>query len=184
MSVRSTAQEIRAAIAMAERMDREWQRNPAGRDDVRATPWMPFPLFDFIALVAEAMPETAGDSFLEVGCGIGTRMMIASRLYGLDAHGIDRVPEYVAAATELGCSAEVADALGWEGYGKYDLLWFNRPFRDRGTQRALEAQVWNDMRPGAVVIWANLEMPPPASWWPVLTETSLPRGIVQKPSAS
>jgi hypothetical protein len=136
------------------RLDREWMRKATGRDDPRSTPWMPFPLFDFIALVAEALPESAGDALLEVGCGIGTRMRVAHDLYGLDCHGIDRVPEYVAQATELlpegmpGVTAEVADALGWDGYGKYDLLWFNRPFADRVLQRQLEAQVWSDMKPG------------------------------------
>jgi hypothetical protein len=185
----SDAGELRSLIADVTRLDREWMRKAAGRDDPRSTPWMPFPLFDFIALVAEALPESAGDALLEVGCGIGTRMRVAHDLYGLDCHGIDRVPEYVAQATELlpegmpGVTAEVADALGWDGYGKYDLLWFNRPFADRVLQRQLEAQVWSDMKPGAVVIWANLETPPPPAWWPVLTETSVPRGIVQKPVA-
>jgi trans-aconitate methyltransferase len=182
--VSSTAQEIRAAIARAQQLDAQWQRNPAGRDDARSTPWMPFPLFDFIALVAEALPDSAGESFLEVGCGIGTRMLVASTVFGLDAHGIDRVDEYVAQASELGCSAEVADALTWDDYGKYDVIWFNRPFRDRGLQRQLEARVWEAMKPGAVVIWANLEMPPPANWWPVLIDTDRPRGITQKPAAS
>lgn len=182
---------LRGLIADVTRLDREWQRKPAGHDEPeRSTPWMPFPLFDFIALVAEALPETEGGSLLEVGCGIGTRMLVAHELFGLEAHGIDRVPEYVAQASQMlpegmtGVTAEVADALGWDGYGKYDLLWFNRPFRDRATQRQLEAQVWQDMRPGAVVIWANLEMPPPANWWPVLVEASVPRGIVQKPRVS
>lgn len=172
------------------RLDREWQRKPAGHDEPeRSTPWMPFPLFDFIALVAEALPEAAGSSFLEVGCGIGTRMLVAHELFSLDCHGIDRVPEYVAQANEMlpegrpGVTAEVADALGWGGYGKYDIVWFNRPFNDRALQFQLEAQVWRDMKPGAVVIWANLLGTPPVGWWPVLVETGLPRGITQKPLA-
>lgn len=176
-----------ALIADIGRLDHEWMRSPAGRDDARSTPWMPFPLFDFIALVAEALPEAKGGAFLEVGCGIGTRMLIAHELYGLDCHGIDRVPEYVAQAQAMlpegagGVTAGIADALGWNGYGKYDIVWFNRVFSDPALQRKLEYQVWGDMRPGAVVIWANLENPPPASWWPVLTETGIRRGIVQKP---
>lgn len=180
---------LRALITDVQLLDRLWMRKAAGHDDPRSTPWMPFPLFDFIALVAEALPETAGDAFLEIGCGPGTRMLVAHELYGLDCHGIDRVPAYAEQAGKLlpagmpGVTAEVADALGWDGYGKPDLIWFNRPFADPALQRRLEAQVWEDVKPGAVVIWANLEAPPPGSWWPVLVETGVPRGIAQKPAA-
>lgn len=130
-----------------------------------------------------------GNVVMTGNCGIGTRMLIAHELYGLDCHGIDRVPEYVAAAQGMlpedatGVTAEVADALGWDGYGKYDIVWFNRVFSDRELQRKLEYQVWTGMRPGAVVIAANLENPPPANWWPVLIEAdpSVRRWINQKP---
>lgn len=172
---------LRVALREAARLDREWMRSPAGRDDARSTPWMPFPVYDFLALVAEALPESTGDRFLEVGCGIGTRMMLARDVFGLDVRGFDRVPEYVAQAQQLGCPAEVADALGYEGYGKADILWFNRPFSDKDTQRRLERQVWADMASGAVVICANLQLPPPVDWWPVLDDHEVRRWIVQKP---
>lgn len=182
--------QLRSLITDVARLDREWMRKSAGHDDPRSTSWMPFPLFDFIALVAEALPEAQGDAFLEVGCGIGTRMLVANRVYGLDCHGIDRVPEYVAQAREMlpagepGVTAEVADALGWDGYGKYDLLWFNRPFNDAALQYQLEAQVWKDMKPGAVVITANLLGRPPGNWWLVLDDSGVNRWIWQKPGQS
>jgi hypothetical protein len=175
------AQALAATLHEVTRLDRQWMASPAGRDDPRSTPWMPFPLFDFIALVAEALPEAPDDQFLEVGCGCGTRMLIARELFGLDVHGIDRVPAYVEQARELGLKAGVADALGWDQYGKFGLLWFNRPFRDPAMQRQLEAQVWAGMAPGAVVIAANLESPPPRGWWPVLDDGEVRRWIVQKP---
>lgn len=134
-----------------------------------------------------------GNVVMTGNCGIGTRMLVARELYGLEVHGIDRVPEYVAQARELlptgvpGVTAEVAevaDALGWDGYGKYDLVWFNRVFSDRDLQRRLEYQVWTAMRPGAVVIAANLESPPPANWWPVLDDREVRRWIAQKPLTS
>jgi SAM-dependent methyltransferase len=170
------------ALRQAELLDRQWLAGSAGHDDVRSTPWMPFPLWDFIALVAEALPESSGTSFLEVGSGVGTRMLIAQEVFGLDVHGIDRVPEYVNEAWKLGLSAEVADALDYGGYGKFDLLWFNRPLRDRALQRELEAKVWQDVRPGGVVICANLEAPPPEHWWPVLDDGEVRRWIKQRPA--
>jgi hypothetical protein len=121
-----------------------------------------------------------GNVVMTGNCGIGTRMLIAREVFGLDVHGIDRVEEYVTQAWKLGCAAEVADALGWDGYGKYPLIWFNRPFSDPARERQLEAQVWNDMARGAVVIAANLESPPPLDWWPVLDDHEVRRWIAQK----
>jgi trans-aconitate methyltransferase len=179
----TTAGRARAALRDAALFDTQWMASAAGHDDVKRTPWMPFPLHDFIALVAEALPESTGDTFLEVGCGPGTRMRLARDIFGLEVTGIDRVPEYVDAALQQGLDAEVADALGWDGYGKFDIVWFNRPFRDPALQRQLEAQVWNDVRPGAVVICANLESPPPRTWWPVLDDREVRRWIAQKPTS-
>ncbi len=170
-----------AVLAELARLDREWMIVPAGHDDVRSVPWMPFPMHDFIALVAEALPEAGGDRFLEIGCGIGTRMKAASVIFGLDVHGVERVPEYAAEAVKLGMDAEVTDALTYDGYGKYDIIWFNRPFRDPELQRQLEARVWDQVASGAVVICANLEAPPPANWWPVLNDSEVRRWIAQKP---
>lgn len=180
----SRPEAIRIALREAARLDREWMQSSAGRDDSRSTPWMPFPMFDFLALVAEALPESSGGTFLEVGCGCGTRMLLAREVFGLDVFGIDRVPEYVNEAWKLGLRAEVANALGWDSYGKFGLVWFNRPFRDPLLQRQLEQQVWADMAPGAVVIAANLEAPPPADWWPVLDDREVRRWIAQRPEKS
>ncbi len=175
--------EIAAAITTAQELDRTWMASQAGRDDpARFTPWMPFPLFEYVALLAEAMPVLEGSRLLEVGCGIGTRMLIAQELFGLDVHGFDRVPEYVAQAGKLGLDATEADALTFGDYGNYDAVWFNRPFRDPVPQRELEARVWDAMAPGAVVIAANLEAPPPQTWLMVLNDWEVRRGIWWKPS--
>ena len=173
--------DIRAAIHEAQELDAQWIRHPAGRDDRRSTPWMPFPLFDYIALLAEAMPVTEGDRFLEIGCGVGSKMLVARELFGLDVHGFDRVPAYIQQARNLGLDAVEADALGYDGYGKYDIVWFNRPFRDAKLEFQLEQEVWDSVAPGAVVIGANLEALPPPTWMTVLDDFEVRRGIWWKP---
>ena len=178
MSDRAAA--IRDAIRLAGELDRQWIAHPAGRDDRRCTPWMPYPLFGFIALLAEALPEATGNRFLEVGCGIGTRMLVARELFGLDVTGVERVPDYAPVTEKLGLRAQVADARDYDGYGQADVVWFNRPFRDRLLERELEAQVWAEVRPDAVVICANLESRPPASWWTILDDWEERRGIWSK----
>lgn len=172
--------QIRRTIGDVVLLDEEWRRNPAGRDDPAYLPWMPFIWPDFLALIGEALPEVTGDRFLDIGCGCGTKMMLAEEVFGLTVHGIERVPEYVAAARQRGLTVTEADALDWDGYGKYDLIFFNRPFFDKDRQALLEKQVWADMKPGAVVIAANLLAPPPQSFALILDDSEVRRWIKQK----
>jgi hypothetical protein len=184
MGGESRAGRIAGVIRTAARIEPEWQgRVTQGRDERQQyTPWMPFSLPAFIALLAEAMPAADGDYFLEIGCGIGSKLLVARELFGLDAHGFDRVAEYVTAARTLGVDAEVADAREYAGYGKAHIVWFNRVARDPGLQARIERHVWAHVQPGAVAICANLEgRPPSGSWVPVLDDwADLRRGIWQK----
>jgi SAM-dependent methyltransferase len=178
------AQLIRSTIGAVVALDAEWRTSPAGRDDLSTyLPYMPTPPWpDFVALLAEALPEAVtGDRFLEIGAGVGTRMMLAEAVFGLDVHGVERVPEYVKAARERGLQVDEADALGWDGYGGYDIVFFNRVFADQDSQARLEQQVYAGMKPGAVVIAANLLAPPPRTWYPVLDDGEVRRWILQKP---
>ena len=172
---------LAAVLRSVQQADAKWMSRGEGRDNPDSTPWMPFPLFDFIALVAESLPAITSSNFLEVGCGIGTRMLVARDFFGLDTHGFDRVPEYVKEAQSQGLSAETADALEYPHYGDFDLIWFNRPFNNASMQSRLEGKVWNDARSGAVVICANLLEQPPSQWWMVLEDWEVRRGIWQKP---
>lgn len=170
------------AITTVLKLESQWRSSPAGRDDLKTyTPYMPFPWPDFIALTAEALPEVTGERFLEIGCGIGTKMMLADVVFGLNAFGIERVPEFAAEAQQHGLAVVTADALGWDQYGDFDLLFFNRVFSDGYKEAELERQVWAGMKSGAVVIAANLLAPPPVSWYPVLDDGEVRRWIAQKP---
>jgi trans-aconitate methyltransferase len=179
----NTASRIRDAITTAKRTDLEWMRHQeVGRDDFRFLPWMPFSWPEFIAMIAEAVPELNGLLFLDVGAGPGTRMLLAREIFGLVVHGIDRVPEYCkAACEELGLTVDCEDALRYKRYGEYDLIWVNRPIRDAELQAQLEAKLWDEMAPGAVVGCANLEDRPPQHWYPILDDWELRRGVWQKP---
>jgi trans-aconitate methyltransferase len=180
---------LAAIMLRAESLDQDWMRripeDPAERR--LYLPWMPFNIHHFRNLLEEAIPsavDIAGDNprYLEIGCGPGSKLLIARDWCGLDAHGIERSGEMAAAARSLGLDAETADALGWKGYGDYDLIWFNKPFRDPGLEAELEQQVWEDMAPGAVVICANLERPPP--FVTALDDWEARRGIWVKPLAA
>jgi trans-aconitate methyltransferase len=180
----SRAKAIARVMQITAEKDRQWMGKVPGAGDARHTPWMPFPIPEFITLLAQAVAEAPGEQFLEIGCGIGTRMMLAREIFGLDVTGIERVPEYVAECRRLALDAEEADAGHYNGYGKFDIIWFNRPFRDQSRQAALEKKVWAETRPGAVVMCANLEDPPPSSWFIIEDDWEVRRGVWQKPYIS
>lgn len=182
----SRASAIARTLAYAVQLDREWQGKIAQTPAEKAlyTPWMPFQLFEFIPLLAEAVKELRDlESFTEIGCGPGPKMLVARDLFGLDPRGIDREQEYVAAACSLGLDARVADAGTWAGYGWADVTWFNRVARDPGTEKLIEARVWQGVKPGGVVLCANLEAAPPRDWELILDDwADRRRGIWRKPS--
>lgn len=178
---------VAATLSRAAQLDRQWMRK-VPETDRRYTPWMPFSIPAFIALLAEAMPEAQeirGDlRFLDIGCGPGSKMLIARDLFGLGAGGFDRVPEYTAAARSIGLNADDADAEHYTAYGSFSVIWFNRVARDPVIQARIEKRVWRDAAPGTVVIGANLEGPPP-SWLPVLDEwEDTRRGIWARPGTA
>lgn len=190
------AGQVASTILRAEQLDRDWMRKGTQTPEERKlyTSWMPFPLYAYLELLAEAFahlarmsegpPEDLDPAALEIGGGPGSRVMLARDIYGLNVRAIERDDEMAAAGRSLGLDIETADALGWKGYGDYELIWFNRPMRDPGLQAELEAQVWDDMAPGTVVMCANLESPPP-SWqfFPVLDDWEIRRGIYMKLTA-
>jgi len=183
--VSTRAGTVAATLRRAAQLDQQWMRK-VPETDRRYTPWMPFSIPAFIALLAEALPEAPeirGDlRFLDIGCGPGSKMLIARDLFGLDVTGFDRVPEYVIAARSVALDAYIADAEDWPSYGNASVTWFNRVARDPEIQARIEAAVWRGAASGAVVIGANLEGPPPRSWLPVLDDwADARRGIWANP---
>jgi len=172
---------IRRAMTTAARLERHWLNREPGTGS-RYLPWMPFSIPAYIELVAEALPEAPGNRFLDVGCGIGTKMLLAREIFGLDVAGIEASPVYAEQAKTLGLDVLVIDAADFGGYDGYDLIWFYRPVRDPDLQAALEKAVWDQVAPGAVVIGANLEAPP-ADWHIILDDWERKRGIWMKPPA-
>lgn len=172
---------LQASLRQARQLDREWiGKVPA--DDPECTPWMPFPMDAFVSMTYEAMPEIEGDRFLEIGCGAGSKLIVARDLFGLDAFGFDRVPAYVAAARSAGVNATVDDARTFPGYRHADLIWCNRVFTHGPLQRGLEETVYEQAAQGTVLMCANYEIKPPSSWFMIMEDDGVRRGIWQKPS--
>lgn len=169
-------------LTLARATERRWVLNrslPADRDRL---PWMPADIAQWLVLLTDAMEAQHGQRYLEIGCGPGAKMLIARELFGLEPFGFDTDNSMIREAVRLlgPGYTETVDALGWPSYGDYDIIFFNRPFRDQNKEARLEKQVWLDARHGAAVICMNL-LAPPQGWIPVADDWEARRGVWLKP---
>jgi protein-L-isoaspartate O-methyltransferase len=153
-----------------------------GGDKTR-TSYMPFQIADFVAIMTEVVAITDGVKFLEVGCGIGTKSMIARELFGLITSGIE-YSGYLAdeALKKARGPVWVGDALDYPyGYDKHDIIWLYRPFRDEALEDQLEQKIYTEMKSGAILAGAALQNPP-QHWTTVVDDFDMGnRGAWKKP---
>ena len=87
--------------------------------------------------------------------------MLSAAQYFRPAEGLDFVPEYVAAAQNVlnktrqtNTQIFEADALTFEGYDQYDVIYFYRPLRDTEKMHQLEERIVTSARPDALLVAA------------------------------
>jgi SAM-dependent methyltransferase len=125
-------------------------------------PFIPLSPDWFMAQLREAKriaPDAA--TFIDVGCGIGSKVVLASCI-GFRAAGIEIDRDYVKAAKDM-------LAMGWGGgrvfqgdalkhdYAEYDVVYFYCPMNDHELERQLEQRILETTKPGALIL-ANLKM--------------------------
>lgn len=96
--------------------------------------------------------------FLDVGCGGGMKLAMAAEVFD-DCTGIEFDPGYVAAARRTLAAMGVSrtqvvhgDALAYDGYGEFDVVYFFQPMRDDAALRRLERRILDQSRADAVLI--------------------------------
>ena len=99
--------------------------------------------------------------FLDLGCGIGTSLLIAAALDSrIDPWGVDIVPEYCRVASILfGERGHIiqADIRRWDHeFSQYDFIFVFRPLIDYAETRALEDRLQTRMRSGSVLFLVGL----------------------------
>lgn len=125
----------------------------------------PLPRAEFqpaIELAAELKP---GGSFVDVGCGVGTKLIRAQRV-GLRASGLELNPRYAALARRLAPSAniEVGNAFDWTRYGEFDVVYCYRLCVADELQRQLDAHIIPLVRADAVLFWPCNPQPRDFGW--------------------
>lgn len=111
----------------------------------------PLPIADFFSGVQIAVPFTRGRRFLDIGCGIGTKLMLMHYL-GWEVAGIDRHEPYVKAARKLIPEASLTCAdLRDVGSFTADFVYMYRPGVSDALEDALERHVISCLTPGTVL---------------------------------
>jgi SAM-dependent methyltransferase len=177
---------IRASVVIRQVQQTERQWFAQGDPKSPTLPWMPFQPAEFLSILFDCVPEMTGPGFLDVGCGPGTKMLLASHFYGLDVGGIEINPEMAAEAGKHGAVWN-HDALQAPpgAYAHWDLIWLYRPFRDLLLEEQLEARITGEMKTGAILAGGSWEhCPAEFGWLPVMDDWELRRGAWMKPASA
>jgi SAM-dependent methyltransferase len=167
--------------------EQAWNASPVRYPREDAVPWLPFPIGQFVTLLTEAVavaPPSGGAPmaleepygtvrFLDVGCGVGTKVRLAEALFGLSGYGIDIVSRFIAEARAHGVKALEKDAFDMPekgapmttvalGYADFQIVYVNRP---SSLQDELESLIMDRMAQDAVLIAVNWRHDPVESGW-------------------
>ena len=123
--------------------------------------------------------------FLDVGCGLGTKVCLASSFF--DSYGIELNSKYYKVAKDVNTPRKFhtygryedrkgadcifkEDALNFD-YNPYDVIYFFRPLSDEALQKQLEQRIFKTCRPGTIII-------------PIYSQSTFPSYIRHLPTPS
>jgi len=97
-------------------------------------------------------------TFIDIGCGIGNVLLAAEQL-DFEVFGIEKDPYPCKIAQKLIGETQVRmeDIWDFNDYGKFDVIYYFRPFHDGNTQKRFELHIENSLKPGGILI-ANRKM--------------------------
>lgn len=114
--------------------------------------YQPTPVDLFVHGLIHVQEVSKGPKFLDVGSGIGTKLLIAHQM-GFEVQGIE-IRAYYAAISRHLCpeaTVEIADARGYGKYGLFDVVFCYRPIISEEGQAALERFLTEQMRQDAIL---------------------------------
>lgn len=145
---------------------RQLERVLAGSDykgTDKEYPYIPYNTDDFVKLLTTAYgvylggpgrPRSRSPRFLDVGCGIGTKVLVAEQvLHLVDVFGLEKHPPYCEVARKMVGPGRIiqADGITYKEYKRFDIVYFYRPLHDPDGQAALENAIVQQLAPNAVI---------------------------------
>jgi SAM-dependent methyltransferase len=174
------ASEVQRTLRWVQDVEYQFRSHRPGSRQSVYNPWMPFQPADFVALMTDVVAEANGPRFLDIGCGPGTKLTLAEEIFGLEGVGIE-VDADMAQAASVRHQVVHMDALGWERYGDFDIIWLYRPFNDPHFEYQLEQHVMEQMKVGAILVGGSWEMEQPPPWITIVDDWEARRGAWMKP---
>ncbi len=165
------------SMAQIRSVDAKWAGHGAARPGWVG--YLPYPAERFAQLIAAAAPFAAPRTFIDLGAGVGTKMLIAHAA-GLDVFGVDEDAELIEAAHQLGMPVFRHDVRTAPVAG-YGVVYINHPLAGAQSEAALEQRVRAQLSPGAILISVHSQLPPPAgAHWETLLPASDHDMVVRK----
>ena len=120
---------------------------------------LPFTRFQALVQLSRRLARAAGRvgplAFLDVGSGVGLKVLQAAQVFER-AEGLeyDAARAEAAAAMLLGSGAvsHTGDALNYDDYGRFDVIYAYRPLADDILMQEAEARILSQVKPGTVMI--------------------------------
>jgi SAM-dependent methyltransferase len=143
-------EELEALHGTMHRLERRWNLLPIPDNSVYHA-YDPLPFWQFFEGIRIASAHTQGRRFLDLGCGIGTKLALMHGL-GWEVSGIEQHLPYVEAARELIPEAnvihgQIEDLEDLEA----DLVYMYRPAVSEDLELELEHHVAEILSPGSVL---------------------------------
>jgi hypothetical protein len=112
-------------------------------------------LVEQISLIRAEVSGIPEPSFIEVGTGIGVvSKLISEMIPGVSVHGIEKNSQLVEISNELfpGLDLVEDDAMTFNEYGDFDIIYYYRLMKDMSDQVRLEKRIEAQMKSGAFLI--------------------------------
>jgi SAM-dependent methyltransferase len=154
--------EARAAVqALIERLEANYLPRGPTQDEYWYG-WIALPLGTFLEgmLTARAVLGPDKHRFLDVGSGIGTKLILAHEL-GWHTTGIERWRPYIDVSRRLAPMARVlhGDGAQFMSYHRYDLIYLYGIATDPSDHEQINQHIVKQMKPGALFFCARRPFP-------------------------
>lgn len=128
---------------------------------------IPYPIWWFSKMIGAAhriclaLRRQRPLRFLDVGSGGGTKVLAATTCFDVcdgleyDTSTVNTGRQFLDLLAPGRCKMIHGDALEFLDYGEYDVIYFYRPLRGKHRMDAMEERVFDQARPGTVVIAAG-----------------------------